>query len=116
MHQPTTEEVLELFRARGGSRYGGESVTQLAHALQAAQQAESESASPALIVAALVHDIGHLLHDLSEDAPDQGVDDVHENLGAQWLAARFAPNVVRPVELHVAAKRYLCAVDDAYFG
>src|SRR5262245_30661022 len=77
MHHPTTEEVLALFRARGGSRYGGESVSQLAHALQAAQRAENEGATPALISAALLHDIGHLLHDLSDDAPDQGIDDVH---------------------------------------
>lgn len=116
MHKQSTEEVLRLFRARGGSRYGGESVSQLAHALQAAQRAEAEGATPALIAAALLHDVGHLLHDLADDAPDQGVDDVHENLGAAWLAARFGSEVVQPVALHVAAKRYLCAVDDQYFG
>lgn len=113
---PVTAEVVGLFQTRGGSQYGGEAVTQLEHALQAATFAEQEGASPALIAAALIHDVGHLLHDLPQDAPDQGVDDRHESLAAAWLARRFGPAVVAPVAMHVAAKRYLCAVDPSYFG
>jgi [1-hydroxy-2-(trimethylamino)ethyl]phosphonate dioxygenase len=113
---PTTEEVLELFRRHGNSQYGGEAVTQLEHALQTATFAEREGSEPALVAAALLHDVGHLLHDLPADAPDQGVDDRHETLAAAWLAKRFRPAVVAPVAMHVAAKRYLCAVDPAYFG
>lgn len=114
VHQPATSAVLALFRQSGGSQYGGEAVSQLEHALQAATQAEADGASPALISAAFLHDIGHLLHDLPDDASEQGVDDQHELLGAWWLESHFLPAVVEPVKLHVAAKRYLCTVDVAY--
>lgn len=108
------QEVLQLFRARGGSNYGKEAVTQEQHALQAAFFAERQGASPALITAALLHDVGHLLHDLPEDAPDTGIDDQHELLAERWLRERFAANVVEPAALHVSAKRYLCATDADY--
>ena len=108
------EEVLELFDRRGQSNYGQEAVTQLQHALQAAWAAEQEQAPASLVVAALLHDVGHLLHDLPEDAPDAGVDDRHEKLAAQWLHERFGPEVVEPAALHVDAKRYLCAVNPDY--
>jgi [1-hydroxy-2-(trimethylamino)ethyl]phosphonate dioxygenase len=62
----------------------------------------------------LLHDVGHLLHELPDDAPDDGVDDVHERLGHAWLRRTFVPEVCEPVRLHVAAKRYLCAVDADY--
>lgn len=114
-HNPVTTELLHLFGLRGDSEYGGEAVTQLEHALQAATFAEREGATPELITAALTHDVGHLLHDLPENAPDQGIDDRHETLAAAWLAKRFQPAVVAPVAMHVAAKRYLCAVDGSYF-
>src|SRR5687767_4140639 len=111
-----TREVLALFERHGSSQYGGEAVSQLEHALQAATFAEREGAAPELIAAALIHDVGHLLHGLPEDAPSQGVDDRHETLADAWLAQRFGPAVVAPVAMHVAAKRYLCAVDSDYFG
>lgn len=115
-HHPVTDEVLSLFRSHGGSRYGGEDVSQLEHALQAAYFAEQEGARSSLIAAALLHDIGHLLHDLPADAPEHGIDDEHEALGSRWLATRFGPEVCEPVRLHVAAKRYLCAVEPTYFN
>lgn len=115
-HHPTTRELLALFDQRGGSRYGGEAVTQLQHALQAATFAEREGADPPLVTAALLHDVGHLLHDFADDAPDKGVDDEHETLAAAWLAQRFPPAVVAPVAMHVAAKRYLCTVDPHYLS
>lgn len=108
--------ILECFRLRGDSGYGKEAVSQLEHALQSAYAAEQANASPELIAACLLHDVGHLLHDLPEDAPDQGIDDEHEQLGAAWLVEHFVPEVVEPIRLHVAAKRYLCAVDPAYFS
>jgi phosphonate degradation associated HDIG domain protein len=108
-------EVLVLFAERGDSTYGGEAVSQRAHALQAAHFARRAGAGPAVIVAALLHDVGHLLHNLPDDAPDQGVDDRHEDLAARWLAHRFGPDVVEPARLHVAAKRYLCAVEPGYY-
>lgn len=108
------DEVTRLFEQAGGSQYGGEAVTQLEHGLQAAFLAEEEGAPSDLIVAALLHDIGHLLHNLPDDAPDQGVDDLHEDLGAAWIEGRFPPSVLEPVRLHVEAKRYLCAVEPGY--
>jgi [1-hydroxy-2-(trimethylamino)ethyl]phosphonate dioxygenase len=112
----TVDEILELFAQRGDSRYGGEAVSQRAHALQAATLAEQSGAAPDLIAAALLHDVGHLLHDLPADAPDRGTDDRHETTGWRFLQARFPPAVVEPVRLHVAAKRYLCAVDPEYLA
>ncbi len=111
---PVTQEILQLFHARGGSQYGGEAVTQAEHALQAAFFAERANADASLIAAALLHDVGHLLHALPEDAPDHGIDDAHEELAARWLESRFGPAVVEPVRLHVAAKRYLCQADEHY--
>lgn len=108
------DDIRELFDRNGGSLYGGEEVTQLEHALQAAMLAEAEGADAPLIVAALLHDIGHLLHDLPEDAPDDGVDDVHEVLAYNWLRGHFGPEVTEPVRLHVDAKRYLCAAEPGY--
>jgi phosphonate degradation associated HDIG domain protein len=111
---PIVAEVLRLFRERGSSMYGGEGVTQLEHGLQAAMFAEQEGASSELVAAALLHDVGHLLHDLPDDAPDNGIDDVHEELGARWLRERFPSEVLEPVRLHVAAKRYLCGAEPEY--
>lgn len=111
---PATAEILRLFAERGNSRYGGEAVSQLDHALQAAFFATQAGATPALVAAALLHDIGHLLHDLPDDAPDEDIDDRHEVSGQRWLARWFGPEVVEPVRLHVDAKRYLCAVDAQY--
>jgi len=108
------DQVLRLFAERGDSEYGGEAVTQREHALQAAYFARKTGASAALVTAALLHDVGHLLHDLPDDAPDQGVDDRHEELGRRWLSGWFGPDVVEPVRLHVNAKRYLCAAEPKY--
>ncbi len=109
-----TDQIAHCFATRGDSEYGGESVTQLEHALQCALLAEQAGASGELIVAALLHDIGHLLHDLPADAPEHGIDDHHENSGYRFLEKHFAPAVTEPVRQHVAAKRYLCSVDPDY--
>jgi phosphonate degradation associated HDIG domain protein len=110
------QEIADLFARRGLEMYAGEPVTQTEHALQAALQAEESGADAALITAALLHDVGHLLHDLDEDCAEEGLDDKHEALGAEWLSLHFGFEVVEPVRLHVAAKRYLCAVDEEYFS
>lgn len=108
------DEILDMFEARGHSLYGGEAVTQREHALQAAALAESENAPASLIVAALLHDLGHLLHDLPSDAPMHGLDDQHEAVAGKYLERHFQKSVTEPVRLHVAAKRYLCAVERGY--
>jgi phosphonate degradation associated HDIG domain protein len=111
-----SDEVLALFNARGAEAYYGESVTTLEHMLQAAHFARGEGAPEHLIVAALLHDIGHLLENVPDDIADWRVDARHEELGGRWLATRFGPEVSDPVRLHVPAKRYLCATDPSYFA
>lgn len=111
----TADQVISLFAAKGDGAYFGEPVSQLEHALQAAYFAREENAPPHLVVAALVHDIGHLVHDLGENIADHGIDARHEEVGERWLKERFGPEVYEPVQLHVAAKRFLCATNAGYF-
>jgi phosphonate degradation associated HDIG domain protein len=108
--------IADLIDGRGQRQYGLSHVNQRAHALQAAWLAEREGCDAALITAALVHDIGHMVHDLGEDPAAEGVDDRHEALGEAFLRRYFGPAVTEPVRLHVAAKRYLCATEPDYFG
>ena len=110
------DEVCELFSSKGHAAYVGESVSQLEHALQAAYHAEQADADDHLITAALLHDIGHLLHKQPEDAADHGIDTRHEQIGQAWLARYCGPEVTEPVRLHVSAKRYLCATEAEYLA
>lgn len=110
------DELLRLYAVRGEQRYVRGAVSQRAHALHAATLAEREGAPSALVAAALLHDIGHLLRPGSPDITDMAVDHRHEEVGAHWLAGWFGPEVTEPVRLHVTAKRYLCTVDDAYLA
>ncbi|MFI4891795.1 MAG: HD domain-containing protein [Steroidobacterales bacterium] len=112
----TIDAILSLFGRRGGGAYFGEAVTQVEHALQAAHFAAQEQASDELVLAALLHDIGHLVQDTPEDIADWHSDARHEVIGGAWLAKRFDPAVSDPVRLHVPAKRYLCAVDSGYIA
>ena len=104
------EELAALYARFGGETYG-EGVTQLEHGLQAAAVAASEGADGALVAAALLHDVGHLLG-MNDDAYGYHK---HDKLGADYLARHFGPAVTEPVRLHVAAKRYLCATVPGYF-
>ena len=119
-HQPKPEgqdviqRIFKLFEDRGSSAYLGEPVSQIEHALQAAWAAEKAQAASPLIAAALLHDIGHLLHHLPEDCAAGGLDDRHEELGARWVERHFGPVVSEPIRLHVPAKRYLCAAEPSY--
>jgi phosphonate degradation associated HDIG domain protein len=113
---PRLAELAALIDGKAEGRYGLSDINQRQHALQAAWLAEQENAGPALITAALLHDVGHLIHDLGEDPAKDGIDDQHEIHGHDWLVHRFGPDVTEPVRLHVAAKRYLCATDPGYFG
>jgi phosphonate degradation associated HDIG domain protein len=108
--------IMNLFNDKGHSEYGGEAVTQLEHALQTATLARENNASDQLITAALLHDIGHLLHDLPNDAPLKGIDDVHENKAAVFLRKYFPEAVTEPVRLHVMAKRYLSSTEETYYS
>jgi phosphonate degradation associated HDIG domain protein len=108
--------LMRLFKERGGREYIGEPVSQLEHSLQTAWAAEQAGSPGPLVAAALLHDVGHLLHDLPEDCAQAGIDDAHEERGARWLEGHFGPDVAEPVRLHVAAKRFLCATDPTYAG
>ena len=108
--------IMMLFAQRGAAAYHGEQVSQAEHALQAAALAVSEGAPDHLIVAALLHDIGHLLEGQDEDLATRGRDGQHEKLGSAWLTRHFSTEVTEPIRLHVAAKRYLCAVDPTYLA
>jgi [1-hydroxy-2-(trimethylamino)ethyl]phosphonate dioxygenase len=106
----TAAEIEALFAAHGAESYG-EGVTMLSHMLQAAALAEAEGAGEALVVAALLHDVGHFL----QPTDDSFGYHKHDRSGGDWLAKRFPPAVSEPVRLHVQAKRYLCAVEKGYF-
>lgn len=107
-------EIIDRLTERGGGYYAGEPITELQHALQTAYLAEKAGASPEMVVAALLHDFGHLLHDLPENFTSQGLNDQHEMQGAMYLKQYFPPAVCDPIRLHVAAKRYLCTTDPKY--
>jgi phosphonate degradation associated HDIG domain protein len=109
-------DIDALFATRGGERYSGEPVTQLEHALQTALRAEEEGASDELVTAALLHDLGHLLHDLGDTPSLKGVDDVHQYRALPFLHGLFSDAVLNAIKLHVDAKRYLCATRPGYFA
>lgn len=110
------DELESIYRDRGARRYGLESISQLDHALQGAALAVADGEPAPLVVAALLHDVGHMIHALGERPAERGIDDHHEALGAKFLARRFDDAVSEPVRLHVAAKRYLCTVEADYFA
>ena len=118
------DAIAELFASAGAADYLGEPVTVAAHLLQAGALAAAAGAPPALVAAALLHDVGHLR---GADALADGIvssgrelmagtDNNHGERGAQWLAQWFPGSVTEPVRLHVAAKRYLCAAEPSYFA
>jgi len=109
-----TNQIVALFEAQGGLSYDGESVTQLQHGWQCGRLAAQAGATPALQLAAWLHDVGHLMTGLPGSPTTQGIDDAHEALGAQLLGGLFGPAVGEPVALHVQAKRYLVAMQAGY--
>lgn len=115
MASELVDYIVWLYRDRGGRLYGGEAVSQLEHALQCAALAEAGGASEDLITASLLHDLGHLVHEPDETAERLGVDGRHEFRALRMLRRHFAESVLAPIRLHVAAKRYLCAVQVGYW-
>ncbi len=112
----TLSDIQQLFAQRGAEQYSGEPVTQLEHALQTAALAEAEGAGDALVTAALLHDLGHLLHDLGDTPSLRGVDDVHQYRALPFLRGLFGDEVLDAIKLHVDAKRYLCATRSGYLA
>jgi phosphonate degradation associated HDIG domain protein len=109
------DHIEDVFKRRGAESYLGEQVTMAQHMLQTAQCAEQAGADDNQIVAALLHDIGHYKNEISETSLAKGIDNYHEEAGANFLEDYFPISVVEPIRQHVAAKRYLCAVKSDYF-
>lgn len=107
------KSISAMFEAHGDELYG-EDVTQRQHALQSAHFAAEAGEDEAMIVACLLHDIGHMLSKEDEEAARRGIDDRHEFVADPWLTQHFPPEVSEPAMLHVEAKRYLCAVNPTY--
>ena len=114
--KPSLEEITNLLTQKGTAMYGREAVSQLEHALQCAALAESAGATNEIITACLLHDLGHLIHNLGEQAADEGIDDRHEYRAIPYFSHLFAKGVTEPIRLHVDAKRYLCFADKDYWG
>ena len=106
--------IFAVFREHGAEQYLGERVSMTEHMLQAAYAAEQDAAPPTLVAAALLHDYGHFIHEFAEDAAEHGIDTRHEEAAFEFLSEHFGPEVVEPIRMHVAAKRYLCAVEPSY--
>ena len=120
----TVPEIVQLLSSRATTWYGQEAVSQLDHALQCAALAEKSAETPETIVAALLHDLGHMLSpDLRSEAEASAPaaamptkDDLHQFVALPFLRSLFPDAVLEPIKLHVDAKRYLCAVDQGYWA
>ena len=109
-------KIENIITERGTDSYLGEEVTMEQHMLQTALLAETEDGSDSAIAGALLHDIGHYSEAFAEEALEQGLNNYHEDSGAQILEGTFPEDVVASVKFHVSAKRYLCATDTNYFN
>src|ERR1700748_971696 len=113
-----TNEIMDLYAGYGGAEYAGEKVSQLEHMVQAAQLAEAQGFDEEVILAAFLHDVGHISEAAKGDNEMDGfgIKD-HEELGAEFLKEKgFSKKIVRLVESHVEAKRYLTATDPSYYA
>lgn len=108
------EQIESLFTEHGGTQYSSEPVTQLEHALQTASLAEQAGGDDELVTAALLHDLGHLLVHHGESPTLQGIDDLHQFVALPFLRGVFSERVLGGIQLHVDAKRYLCATRPGY--
>ena len=111
-------QVLDLLERRGQSQYGMEAVSQLAHALQCAHLAEQAGETPETVVAALLHDLGHLLAAERDGQKDHNSeqDDLHQFIALPFLRGLFSDAVLDPIRMHVDAKRYLCWAEASYWA
>jgi 2-amino-1-hydroxyethylphosphonate dioxygenase (glycine-forming) len=114
----TADEIMRYYELYGGSEYAGEKVSQLEHMLQAAQLAEEKGFDEEVILAAFLHDIGHITEKANgeNEMDDFGIKD-HEAIGGKFLNEKgFSAKISRLVASHVAAKRYLTRKDPDYYN
>ncbi|WP_317056523.1 (R)-1-hydroxy-2-trimethylaminoethylphosphonate oxygenase [Roseovarius rhodophyticola] len=107
--------IADIFARCGDEEYLGEPVTMAQHMLQGATLAEQKGLGEEIIVAALLHDIGHFTSEFGTFSMEDTEDRYHEEAGAKVLEAFFPTIVTDCVRYHVAAKRYLCAINPTYF-
>lgn len=108
-----------MYESYGGEEYAGERVTQLEHMVQAAELAEEQGYDEEVILAAFLHDIGHITESATPEDGRMGAFGIkdHEAIGAEYLREKgFSKKVCRLVESHVEAKRYLTVRDPAYYA
>ena len=113
------DAIEQAFASAEGMAYLGEDVTMIQHQLQAGELARVAGADDALVVAALLHDVGHMVGPAMGErdaatAIAAELDAHHDASGARWLSQWFSLDVTEPVRLHVAAKRYLVAAEPDY--
>jgi 2-amino-1-hydroxyethylphosphonate dioxygenase (glycine-forming) len=112
-----TDQIMSLYEEHGGAEYAGEKISQLEHMAQAAQLAEAQGFDEEVVLAAFLHDIGHISEAAKGDNEMDGfgIKD-HEELGAEFLREKgFSKKITRLVESHVEAKRYLTYKDPVYY-
>jgi phosphonate degradation associated HDIG domain protein len=107
-----------LLERRGQIQYGMEDINQLEHALQCADLAEKAGETPEIVVASLLHDLGHLLVETrdGQQVPKTPHDDLHQYIALPFIRSLFPAAVLEPIRLHVDAKRYLCLIDPGYWA
>lgn len=106
------EDIGHLLATRGVNQYGREAVSQLEHALQCSQLAEQAGEARATVVAALLHDLGHLLAPGGDTAEQ---DDLHQYVALPFLRSLLPDAVLAPIRMPVDAKRYLCTTEPGYW-
>jgi 2-amino-1-hydroxyethylphosphonate dioxygenase (glycine-forming) len=108
--------IKQLFENYGNVTYG-EKMTILSHSVQSALIAKSRELNDNLVVAAFLHDVGHMLpltNETDESMGGFGAID-HETSGAKYLIdVGFNAYITEPIKNHVMSKRYLCTVNDQY--
>lgn len=107
--QKIADDIIALYEKYGSNEYAGEKVTQLQHMVQAAALAKQGGYDDEMILAAFLHDVGHICASSYAGNSMGGFGLInHEKIGAQYLRNRgFSERIARLVENHVSAKRYL---------
>jgi predicted HD phosphohydrolase len=115
-----TDRLLEAMRGSAARSYGGESVTELSHALQCADLARAAGVDEELQLACLLHDVGRyavdqtLIVDKKHTTATRTDARSHSDVGADLIAPWVPERVAWCVRMHAQAKRYLCALEPAY--